>query len=34
MTLDEVGDAAIRCMLEGAPKPVLEVKDLQALARR
>lgn len=33
MTLDEVGDAMIRCALEGAPKQVLEVADMQALAR-
>jgi uncharacterized protein YbjT (DUF2867 family) len=34
MTLDEVGEAMLRCVTDGAPKGVLEVKDLQALARR
>jgi len=33
MTLDEVGDAMLRCVREGAPKHVLEVADMQALAR-
>lgn len=32
MTLNEVGDAMIRCVTEGAPKQVLEVSDMQALA--
>jgi hypothetical protein len=32
MTLDEVGNAMIRCVVEGAPKHVLEVVDMQALA--
>jgi uncharacterized protein YbjT (DUF2867 family) len=32
MTLDEVGDAMIQCVVEGAPKPVLEVVDMQKLA--
>jgi uncharacterized protein YbjT (DUF2867 family) len=33
MTLDEVGDAMLRCVLDGAPKHVLEVVDMQALTR-
>lgn len=33
MTLDEVGRAMIRCVTDGAPKNVLEVSDMQALAR-
>ena len=33
MTLDEVGDAMLRCVVVGAPRPVLEVVDMQALAR-
>ena len=33
MTLDEVGDAMIKCVVEGAPKSVLEVVDMQALIR-
>ena len=33
MTLDEVGQAMLRCVVAGAPRPVLEVADLQALAR-
>jgi uncharacterized protein YbjT (DUF2867 family) len=33
MTLDEVGQAMLRCVVDGAPKQVLEVVDLQALAR-
>src|SRR5262249_45267295 len=33
MTLNEVGRAMIRCVVEGAPKRVLEVTDIQALAR-
>lgn len=33
MTLDEVARAMIRCATDGAPKQVLEVSDLQALAR-
>jgi uncharacterized protein YbjT (DUF2867 family) len=32
MTLDEVGRAMLRCVVEGAPKHVLEVTDLQELA--
>ncbi len=32
MTLDEVSSAMIRCVVEGAPKQVLEVADMQALA--
>lgn len=31
MTLNEVGRAMIHCALQGAPKPVLEVVDMQAL---
>lgn len=31
MTLDEIGDAFLKCVQEGAPKQVLEVKDLQQL---
>ncbi len=34
MTLDEVGQAMLRCVIEGAPKHVLEVADMQELARR
>jgi uncharacterized protein YbjT (DUF2867 family) len=33
MTLDEIGNAMIRCVVDGAPKHVLEVADLQQLAR-
>jgi hypothetical protein len=33
MTLDEVGEAMLRCVVAGAPKHVLEVADIQALAR-
>jgi uncharacterized protein YbjT (DUF2867 family) len=33
MTLDDVADAMIRCALDGAPEAVLEVSDIQALAR-
>jgi hypothetical protein len=33
MTLNEVGRAMIRCVSDGAPKNVLEVVDMQALAR-
>jgi uncharacterized protein YbjT (DUF2867 family) len=33
MTLNEVGDAMIRCVLVGAPNHVLEVAQMQALAR-
>jgi uncharacterized protein YbjT (DUF2867 family) len=33
MTLDEVGQAMLRCVTNGAPKHVLEVADMQALAR-
>ncbi len=32
MTLDEVANAMIRCVVEGAPKQVLEVADMQKLA--
>jgi uncharacterized protein YbjT (DUF2867 family) len=32
MTLDEVGSAMLRCVVEGAPKQVLEVADIKALA--
>lgn len=31
MTLDEVGDAMIRCVVDGATKQVLEVTDMQRL---
>lgn len=34
MSLHEVGDAMLKCALEGAPKTVLEVADLQALVRK
>jgi uncharacterized protein YbjT (DUF2867 family) len=34
MTLDEIGEAMIRCVTSGAPKQVLEVADLQALLKR
>jgi hypothetical protein len=33
MTLNEVGNAMIRCVEQGAPKQVLEVADMQRLAR-
>ncbi len=33
MTLDEVGQAMLACVLRGAPKQVLEVADMQALVR-
>ena len=33
MTLDEIADAMIKCVVEGAPKPILEVTDLQKLVR-
>ena len=33
MTLNEVGRAMIKCVTDGAPKNVLEVTDIQALAR-
>lgn len=33
MTLNEVGNAMIRCVTDGAPKGVLEVSDMQALAK-
>jgi uncharacterized protein YbjT (DUF2867 family) len=33
MTLDEVGTMMIRCATHGAPKQVLEVPDMQALAQ-
>jgi len=33
MTLDEVGHAMLRCVVDGAPKHVLEVADMQKLAR-
>ena len=33
MTMHQVGTAMIRVALEGAPKPVLEVSDMQALAK-
>jgi uncharacterized protein YbjT (DUF2867 family) len=33
MTLDEVAEAMLRCVLQGAPKHVLEVVDMQALVR-
>lgn len=33
MTLDEIGEAFLKCVTAGAPKAVLEVKDLQALVR-
>jgi uncharacterized protein YbjT (DUF2867 family) len=33
MTLNEVARAMLRCVVEGAPKRVLEVADIQALAR-
>ena len=32
LTLHEVGRAMIRCVQSGAPKSVLEVADIQALA--
>jgi uncharacterized protein YbjT (DUF2867 family) len=32
LTLEQVGRAMIRCVKSGAPKPVLEVKDIAALA--
>lgn len=32
LTLNDVGKAMIRCVLSGAPKPVLEVSDIAALA--
>lgn len=32
LTLDEVGRAMIRCVTNGAPKNVLEVEDIRALA--
>ena len=32
LTLDEVGLAMIRCVKSGAPKQVLEVPDIKALA--
>lgn len=33
MTLSEVGEAMLRCVERGAPKSVLEVEDMQRLAR-
>jgi hypothetical protein len=32
LTLEQVGRAMIRCVKEGAPKQVLEVPDIAALA--
>jgi uncharacterized protein YbjT (DUF2867 family) len=34
LSLDDVGKAMIRCVLAGAPKHVLEVADIAALARQ
>jgi uncharacterized protein YbjT (DUF2867 family) len=33
LTLNDVGKAMIRCVLSGAPKSVLEVPDIEALAK-
>ena len=32
-TLEDVGKAMIRCVTQGYPKPILEVKDINALGR-
>ncbi|HXN33643.1 MAG TPA: NAD-dependent epimerase/dehydratase family protein, partial [Polyangiaceae bacterium] len=33
LTLNDVGRAMIRCVLSGAPKRVLEIRDIEALAK-